>query len=194
VLPWLVRQAGEIDGRPAGGGAPRPAPRARGGGGGGRRARAGAPGDGLATAERPLPGGDFGESVPALIQRLAGALGIERATRMVRLYGTEATDVASEGGDVPAEVRQAVLKEGAVCLEDYWMRRSARAWFDADGGVGVLDAAADAMTTLLGWSVAERAAQIGRCRALRSLESAAITGRAPPATLEEEEKQGLSDG
>ncbi|MEM7001161.1 MAG: tricarballylate utilization 4Fe-4S protein TcuB, partial [Pseudomonadota bacterium] len=34
------------------------------------------------------------------------------------------------GGDVAAEVRQAVLREGALRLEDYWIRRGARAYFE----------------------------------------------------------------
>ncbi len=66
------------------------------------------------------------------------------------LYGTEA--VALVNGGIHAEARHAVLKEGALTLEDYWMRRSARARFDLDGGIASLRPAADAMAPLLGWS------------------------------------------
>ncbi|MEI6453967.1 MAG: glycerol-3-phosphate dehydrogenase C-terminal domain-containing protein, partial [Actinomycetes bacterium] len=61
--------------------------------------------------------------------------------------------------------RHAVLHEGALTLEDYWVRRSARAWFDADGGLGALAPAAEAMAGLLGWSDSrERSYSIGGYR------------------------------
>ena len=69
------------------------------------------------------------------------------------LYGTEAVTLVN--GGVPHEARHAVLKEGAMTLEDYWVRRSARARFDLDSGIAALQPAADAMAPLLGWSAAE---------------------------------------
>lgn len=54
--------------------------------------------------------------------------------------------------------------EGAATLEDYWVRRSARAWFDRDAGLDALAPAADAMGALLGWNDNARAAQIAHCR------------------------------
>ena len=69
-----------------------------------------------------------------LTQQLVG-VGLEtaEAERLMMLYGTEA--VALVNGGVAAEARHAVLKEGALTLEDYWVRRSARARFDLDGGI-----------------------------------------------------------
>jgi glycerol-3-phosphate dehydrogenase len=56
--------------------------------------------------------------------------------------------------------------EGALTLEDYWVRRSARAWFDHDAGLAAMEAAAPVMGELLGWSDEERARQIAACRAI----------------------------
>jgi glycerol-3-phosphate dehydrogenase len=65
-----------------------------------------------------------------------------------------------------------VLREGALTLEDYWVRRSARARFDLDGGIGCLTEAAGAMAPLLGWSPAESQRQTELCRALHEAENA----------------------
>jgi glycerol-3-phosphate dehydrogenase len=59
--------------------------------------------------------------------------------------------------------------EGALTLEDYWVRRSARAWFDRDAGIGALEPAATAMGDLLGWSDEERLQQIAHCRAIHEV-------------------------
>jgi glycerol-3-phosphate dehydrogenase len=67
---------------------------------------------------------------------------------------------------VAAEARHAVTHEGALTLEDYWVRRSARAWFDEHAGLESLEPAAQEMSTLLGWSDAERAGQVEMCRSL----------------------------
>jgi len=115
------------------------------------------------TATTPLPGGNY--DAEALSRRLAG-LG-ERAGRLVELYGAEAEDLAAEGGDVAAEARRAVQHEGAVRLEDYWVRRSTRFWFTADGGLGALEPAAAAMGALLGWTEDRRSSEIAACIALR---------------------------
>ncbi len=116
------------------------------------------------TAKAPLVGGDV--EVGAAVRALEAA-GAERlaAERCVALYGSEAAVVAEAGGDAAAEARHAVLSEGALTLEDYWIRRGARAWFDPDGGLAALAPAADAMGALLGWSPADTAAQIAACRA-----------------------------
>ena len=82
------------------------------------------------------------------------------------LYGSEAPDVARDGADLPAEVRQAVAREGALRLEDYWVRRSGRAWFEVDGGLPRLEPAADEMARLLGWNDATRDAEVEACRQL----------------------------
>jgi glycerol-3-phosphate dehydrogenase len=64
--------------------------------------------------------------------------------------------------------------EGAFQLEDWWVRRSARAWFDADGGIAALAPAADRMALLLGWSDAARRAQIDSCMKQRRTTMASL--------------------
>ena len=125
------------------------------------------------TAEEALPGGTLNETPAALTQRLISC-GLEsgQAERLMMLYGDEAIGL-SHGG-VAGEARQAVLKEGALTLEDYWVRRSARARFDPDNGLAALQPAAAAMAPLLGWSEAETARQIDLCHALRKTERAAL--------------------
>jgi glycerol-3-phosphate dehydrogenase len=131
------------------------------------------------TAEAPLPGGDLSDSPDALVVNLV-ARGIDHpaAERLVRLYGSEAEAIVAAGGDIAAEARFAVEHEGAAMLEDYWARRSARAWFSEDAGIGALAPAARAMAPLLGWSAAEEARQIELCRARHAEETATLyTGR-----------------
>ena len=70
----------------------------------------------------------------------------------------------ADGGDVAAEVRQAVRREGALRLEDYWVRRSARAFFDLDAGLSTLEPASREMAKLLEWSEETRAAEVAACR------------------------------
>ena len=60
------------------------------------------------------------------------------------------------------------VMEGALTLEDYWVRRSARAWFAAGGGLADLAPAADAMAPLLGWTAAERDHQVAACHAIHN--------------------------
>ena len=85
-------------------------------------------------------------------------------------------DAPPPGADVdPAvEAAHAVLCEGALTLEDYWVRRSARAWFDQDGGMAALGAAAGAMAPLLAWSAARAAEEVAGCRARRDGQMAAF--------------------
>lgn len=111
-----------------------------------------------ATADAPLPGGS----------RTARLDGLDplAAERLAGLYGDEANEIVIAGGDVAAEARRAVTHEGAATLEDYWVRRSARAWFDEGAGLAALAPAADAMGALLGWDDAMTAAQIAHCRAI----------------------------
>ncbi|MDB5481882.1 MAG: hypothetical protein JWO83_2935, partial [Caulobacteraceae bacterium] len=54
----------------------------------------------------------------------------------------------------------------------------ARAWFDPDGGLGALDAAAAAMAPLLGWSAARAAEEIAGCRSRHAKDLASM--RAEP--------------
>ncbi len=126
-----------------------------------------------ATADEPLVGGDLDppKLTASLIARGAEP---EAAGRLVDLYGSEAGGVLAAGGDVKAEARKAVLSEGALTLEDYWVRRSARAWFDPDGGLGALEAAAATMAPMLAWSVADTARQIEACQSIRHRNMAAF--------------------
>ena len=94
--------------------------------------------------------------------------------RLTGLYGSEAEAIVDGGGDVAAEARHAVLHEGALKLEDYWVRRGARAWFDADAGAAALQPAADTMADLLGWTAARRQAEIDACRNIAARSMAAL--------------------
>jgi glycerol-3-phosphate dehydrogenase len=124
------------------------------------------------TADEPLPGGALTESLSALTQRLmATGIGQHAADRLLMLYGADAARLT---GGVADEARHAVLKEGALKLEDYWVRRSARARFDLDAGIAALQPAANAMAPLLGWSAADCARQIETCHAIRAAERAPL--------------------
>ncbi len=117
------------------------------------------------TATEALPGGDVDVAAARTALARAGMAALE-ADRLVGLYGSEAAAIAADGGDIAAEARHAVLTEGALTLEDYWVRRSARAWFAEAGGLADLTPAAAAMAPLLGWSEPQRARQIAACRAI----------------------------
>lgn len=88
--------------------------------------------------------------------------------------GDAASDIRAIPGGPAAEAAHAVLAEGALTLEDYWVRRSGRAWFDLDGGLAALAPAAAAMAPLLGWSEARTADQIASCRARRQTDIGAL--------------------
>ncbi|WP_428683246.1 glycerol-3-phosphate dehydrogenase/oxidase [Sphingopyxis sp.] len=117
--------------------------------------RLGATAQPCSTAEVPLPGGSR-EVQLAGLDPLA-------AERLAGLYGDEANEIVITGGDVTAEATRAVTHEGASTLEDYWVRRSARAWFDDGAGLTALAPAANAMGALLGWDDAMKASQIAHC-------------------------------
>ena len=114
---------------------------------------------GSAAEDAPLAGGDV---APRVIDEAAKA-GDRPIDRLADLYGSEAPDVKADGGDVAAEVRQAVYREGALRLEDYWMRRGARAFFDPDAGFAALEPASVEMARLLGWDETKRLAEVGAC-------------------------------
>jgi glycerol-3-phosphate dehydrogenase len=116
------------------------------------------------TDEEPLPGGDLDMTMEALRARL-GSMGFSEddAWRAAQLYGREALEVFRNETGPAVEAEHAVLCEGALTLEDYWVRRSARARFDDNGGVAVLEAAAERMAGLLDWSDEERRRQVEAC-------------------------------
>ena len=113
-----------------------------------------------ATADESLPGG--GHSVDYMLRGIT-RLDDHDAERLVGLYGDETGEIIATGGDVTAEAARAVTHEGAVTLEDYWVRRSARAWFDNGAGLASLAPAAKAMGVLLGWDERTKAAQVAHC-------------------------------
>jgi glycerol-3-phosphate dehydrogenase len=123
------------------------------------------------TAEEPLPGGDFSgtsEELSSFVE--AQGLSPEEADRVIRLYGKEAFAVFAEQKGVAAEVQHAVKNEGALTLEDYWIRRSERAHFSTDADPSDLEAAAVHMGELLGWSATEKERQVEACRSKREFE------------------------
>jgi len=108
------------------------------------------------TEQEPLIGGD---------------VIIDERNHLLDLYGSEAEDVLNDGGGISAEVRQAVLREGAIRLEDYWVRRVPRAFFDLDGGLSVLEEAANAMGDLLGWTEEKKQSEITSCENRHAIEN-----------------------
>jgi glycerol-3-phosphate dehydrogenase len=126
------------------------------------------------TASVPLPGGDIEGPIEEL-NSLLESMGLEfaEAGRAARLYGDEAPEICRNGNQLSAEVRHAVEVEGALTLEDYWIRRSARARFATGEGLDALGPAAELMTDLMGWTDDERARQIQHCESLRAGELAA---------------------
>ena len=130
------------------------------------------------TAEEALPGGDFAGSVEDLASELLGqGLDSDEAERAARLFGSEAQQVYREGAGLVEEVRWSVLHEGALTLEDYWVRRSARARFDDEGGLASLEPASETMAELLGWSEDEALRQVEQCRAIRRNEMKALCAK-----------------
>ncbi|HXV00119.1 MAG TPA: glycerol-3-phosphate dehydrogenase/oxidase [Caulobacteraceae bacterium] len=122
------------------------------------------------TAALPLVGGDAApEAVRAAL--IAAGSSAADADRRVGLWGGEAPAV---GAGAAAEAAFAVLSEGALTLEDYWVRRGGRAWFDPDGGLSALAPAAAAMAPLLGWSGERVAEEIAACRRRREADMAMI--------------------
>jgi glycerol-3-phosphate dehydrogenase len=125
------------------------------------------------TADEPLPGGD---ADPARVRAELLRAGLDelQAERLVGLYGGEAAEAIAGGAGPAAEAKRAVLVEGALSLEDYWARRSARACFDPDAGMASLEAAAAAMAPLLGWSPERTRAEVDRCRARHARDMAGL--------------------
>jgi glycerol-3-phosphate dehydrogenase len=125
------------------------------------------------TADAPLPGGEIAPDV-IRAELLAAGMDDLAAERLMELYGAEARDIVAAGGGTAAEAAHAVLAEGALTLEDYWVRRGALAWFGEGGGLAALPAAARAMAPLLGWSPAEETRQIAACQSIHGADMAAL--------------------
>lgn len=124
-----------------------------------------------ATDVEPLPGGEFSEPFEQFKTRIE-ALGVapDEAERLARLYGSDALTLFSEKSGPAVEAEFAVKTEGALTLEDYWVRRSARSNFDVNGGLDALEPAAEVMGNLLNWSAAEKYDQVELCRKRRQRE------------------------
>ena len=120
------------------------------------------------TDQEPLPGGEAAAMLPDTLDPVVHE-------RLARLYGSEAGALLAEGGDVRAEARRAVLIEGAMRLDDVWVRRSGRAWFDDNAGLDSLPAIAEEMGTLLGWSATQREMEIANCRGIDRQSRAGLT-------------------
>ena len=123
------------------------------------------------TAREALPGGGTAPGAVRIELERQGVTG-RLANRLIGLYGAAAPELT---GGPAVEAAHAVLNEGALKLEDYWVRRSARAWFDDDGGVSALEPAAKAMAPLLGWDEVRTASEIADCEARRKADLAEVS-------------------
>jgi glycerol-3-phosphate dehydrogenase len=127
------------------------------------------------SEESRLPGGDFDGALAPLEGRLVRETGISEAcaARMVRLYGTEAGEIARLGTRalvagspvLAAEVDWAVRTEAAATLEDVLYRRIRTALYVPEARQGSVDATADRMAALLGWSDQRRRSEVAHARA-----------------------------
>jgi glycerol-3-phosphate dehydrogenase len=122
----------------------------------------------------PLPGGDFDGALPPLEASLTKiGVSLACAARMVRLYGTEALEIASRdttalvaGAPVlAAEVDWAVQAEAAASLEDVIYRRLRVAYYVPDAREAALEPVAERMGRLLGWSDEHKRHEIAHTRA-----------------------------
>ncbi len=139
------------------------------------------------TDERPLPGGDFDGDLAPLEDALVREAGVARncAARMVRLYGTEAREVARGGSEplvdgsseLACEVDWAVRVEGAATVEDVVYRRIRTALYASEAREASVERVAERMATLLDWSEERRRAEIAGSRARLSADLAFLGQR-----------------
>ena len=130
--------------------------------------------DPYAGAEEPLPGGDFAGDLQTLAETLSRETGVDErcAERLVRLYGAEASAVVTLGPDplveggvvLVGEIAWAVEQEAATGLEDVIYRRTRAALYCGRECDGLLAPTARELQARLGWSDAERQAQIDSVR------------------------------
>lgn len=136
--------------------------------------------------DEPLPGGDFSGDLAGLASSLARdeQLPSPVAERLVRLYGTEATEVVGRGSSalVPGfpvlagEVAWAVEQEGAQGLEDFVYRRSRAAVFEPQACDALLVPAAHRMQEQLGWDAAKTEREIESVRRRRRADLDFVEG------------------
>jgi glycerol-3-phosphate dehydrogenase len=126
-----------------------------------------------------LPGAPDAPPEPGLVQRLAAELGepADEILRVVLRYGRAFPDVLAEYERLRAErgprlawrlaqLRRAVSAEMAMRLEDVLRRRTTLLLFSPDNGLADVDALADEMGRLLGWSPPRREQEIAAARGL----------------------------
>jgi glycerol-3-phosphate dehydrogenase len=123
-----------------------------------------------ADAAEPLPGGDFSGDLDAAAAELRREFELPAACadRLVRLYGSEARDVAGLGAAplvagtpvLASEVDWGVRVEGAASVEDVIYRRIRTALFVPDAREASVAPVAERMAALLGWSPARKQAEI----------------------------------
>lgn len=123
------------------------------------------------TADLPLPGGDFDGNLSPIETTLASnGLTASQAKRAARLYGSESTSIFCDGATLQSEINHAITAEGAVTLEDLWVRRTIRARFPETTPLDDLEAIAEPMASLLNWSDDEKQQQLDTCREIHSNE------------------------
>jgi len=128
-----------------------------------------------AEAEEPLPGGDLGGDLAAFEASLGREFGLSAtvASRLARLYGSEARDVARAGPEplvaggpvLASEVAWSALVEGAATVEDVIYRRIRNALFIPEAREASLLPIADRLAGLLGWSDERKRGEVDRARA-----------------------------
>jgi glycerol-3-phosphate dehydrogenase len=132
------------------------------------------------SATVPLSGGDASARFAAR-RRTSELSSVDPAIRQrwLATYGGNASALADRlrtdpeaGRDLGArqlslaEVRYAVEEEMARTVADFFARRASVFYWTEDGGLGVADAVASEMATLLGWHADEQATQIAAYRDL----------------------------
>jgi glycerol-3-phosphate dehydrogenase len=132
--------------------------------------------------EPPLPGGDFEGDLARLEAALVRETRVtpDCAARLVRLYGSESSDVA-RGGTEPllpgapvlaSEVDWSVRMEGAATLEDVLYRRLRTPWYVPEAREAGVAPIAERMAGLLGWDEARKRSEVARVRELLAAELA----------------------
>jgi glycerol-3-phosphate dehydrogenase len=128
-----------------------------------------------AEAEAPLPGGDLAGDLAGFEASLGREFGLSAtvASRLARLYGSEARDVARAGTEplvaggpvLASEVAWNALVEGAATVEDVIYRRIRNALFVPEAREASLLPIADRLAGLLGWSDERKRGEVDRARA-----------------------------
>ncbi|MDR0416884.1 MAG: glycerol-3-phosphate dehydrogenase/oxidase, partial [Propionibacteriaceae bacterium] len=91
-----------------------------------------------------------------------------KALRLLELWRSDAAQRETVGprGLTGAEITHAVVEERAATLEDLMVRRTSLFFWEPDGALAAVDAIADRLDGLLGWTPEERARQIAAYAAL----------------------------